>query len=352
MAGLTVGRATVVGAGVFGLCLAHELAVRGWQVQVAHRDPLDDSGASTAESRILRTSYGADDWYTRSAWRSRELWRRFGRTTGRTVLAPTGVLLFGAADRWTRDTVAAARRVGVPLREVDRAEAARRFPWFTPDPADHLLFEPCGGVLLAREAIRAVAACAVDRGVRLRRAEVRAVDARPVTDGRPLAGDVTVWAVGPGLPALFPGLTSARVVAQDSTFLDPPAVGPNRPLPPAWIDRDAEWYGVPAVGASGVKVVADRTVAPDADAVPVDPYPYLRRRVPALRDAPVRRHERCRYVEMPDEHFLLDRHPADPTVWLVGGDGGHGFKHGPAWAAFVCDAVEGRIVVPARFRIR
>ncbi|WP_410813494.1 FAD-dependent oxidoreductase [Micromonospora sp. 067-2] len=349
---MTARRATVLGAGVFGLCIAHELAVRGWRVQVVHRDPLDNSGASTAESRILRTSYGADDWYTRSAWRSRELWCQFGRAAGRTVLAPTGVLLLGTLDQWAHDTMQVARRVGVPLRQVQGAEARDQFPWFTTNPADHLLFEPSGAVLLAREAIRAVATCAVDRGVRLRRADVFAVDGQPVTDGRPLDGDVTVWAVGPGLPVLFPGLTSARVVAQDSMFLDPPASWRRDQPPPAWVDRTAEWYGVPAVGSGGVKVVADQTVAPDAEAVQVDPHPYLRQRVPGLRDAPVRRWERCRYVEMPDEHFLLDRHPADPTVWLAGGDNGHGFKHGPAWAAFVCDAVEERAEVPFRFRIR
>ena len=35
--------------------------------------------------------------------------------------------------------------------------------------------------------------------------------------------------------------------------------------------------------------------------------------------------------------FIIDRHPANETVWLLGGGSGHGFKHGPAIGEMVTD---------------
>jgi sarcosine oxidase len=36
----------------------------------------------------------------------------------------------------------------------------------------------------------------------------------------------------------------------------------------------------------------------------------------------------CLYTMTPDEHFLLDRHPAHPQVVFGAGFSGHGFKFG------------------------
>src|SRR4029079_4041461 len=34
----------------------------------------------------------------------------------------------------------------------------------------------------------------------------------------------------------------------------------------------------------------------------------------------------CLYTNTPDGHFLVDRHPRDPRVWIVSPCSGHGFK--------------------------
>src|SRR4051812_8938237 len=67
--------ATVVGAGVFGAALADRLAGDGWEVTLVERDePGHPRAESGGESRLIRCSHGTDAWYTRSAWRARELW--------------------------------------------------------------------------------------------------------------------------------------------------------------------------------------------------------------------------------------------------------------------------------------
>jgi glycine/D-amino acid oxidase-like deaminating enzyme len=51
---------------------------------------------------------------------------------------------------------------------------------------------------------------------------------------------------------------------------------------------------------------------------------------------------KMQYDLTPDTHFIVARHPDEPSWWLLGGGSGHGFKHGPALAEYVVDCVEGR----------
>ena len=37
--------------------------------------------------------------------------------------------------------------------------------------------------------------------------------------------------------------------------------------------------------------------------------------------------------------FIVDRHPGNQNVWIVGGGSGHGFKHGPALGEMVAQLV-------------
>ncbi|HEX4729196.1 MAG TPA: hypothetical protein VH298_15430, partial [Jatrophihabitans sp.] len=78
----------------------------------------------------------------------------------------------------------------------------------------------------------------------------------------------------------------------------------------------------------------------------------LGRRRPELADQPVPGIDPCAFAQTPDRHFLLARHPAHQRVWLVGGDSGHGFKHGIAWGCHVADVLTGQQQPLPRFRLR
>ena len=74
---------------------------------------------------------------------------------------------------------------------------------------------------------------------------------------------------------------------------------------------------------------------------------YLGFRFPAMKGAPLVETQVCQYENTPDNHFIVDRHPAAENVWIVGGGSGHGFKHGPALGEMVAELVmEGKSADP------
>jgi sarcosine oxidase len=339
--------ALVVGAGVFGLSTARALAGRGWQVQVVDRREPGTGGPSAAESRVLRSSHGPDAWYTRLAWQAQEAWRKLEAETGAAVLHRCGVLLLATdgpgGTEWESASLATLRDQRIPVDLVEARRIERRFPVIGAQGVHFALFEPEAGVLLARQATLALAASAQARGVAIRRAEARPHPSGVLIDGALHTADLVVWAAGSGLVELFGALSSARVVEEDSLYLEPePSRAAEFAAAPVWLDRQSDFYGVPALGPRGVKVGP-------ADAGLAD---KLACRVPGLAAARHVEVEPCHWTAMPDEHFLLAAHPDRPGQWLVGGDGGRGFKHGPAWGEYVVDVVEGLTPPLPRFALR
>jgi glycine/D-amino acid oxidase-like deaminating enzyme len=189
-------------------------------------------------------------------------------------------------------------------------------------------------------------------------------------DGRRWRAETFVFAAGPWLPRLFPDVLGdvIRVTKQDVLYFGP-AAGDKRfdaSAMPAWADYDAAYWGISAIEKRGFKVGPDRLGGifdPSNGERIVDPESvrlaraYLRRRFPALGDAPVIETRVCQYESTLDAHFLIDRHPEWQNVWLVGGGSGHGFKHGPRIGEYLVarldGAAEGEQEGPdeARFRI-
>jgi glycine/D-amino acid oxidase-like deaminating enzyme len=65
----------------------------------------------------------------------------------------------------------------------------------------------------------------------------------------------------------------------------------------------------------------------------------LKRRFPAMGEAPLLESRVCQYESTRDEHLIFDVHPVLENVWIVGGGSGHGFKHGPVIGELVADTV-------------
>jgi glycine/D-amino acid oxidase-like deaminating enzyme len=66
---------------------------------------------------------------------------------------------------------------------------------------------------------------------------------------------------------------------------------------------------------------------------------YLAYRFPGMKGAPLLESRVCQYENTSDENFIIDRHPRNHDVWMVGGGSGHGFKHGPALGEMVAKLV-------------
>ena len=66
---------------------------------------------------------------------------------------------------------------------------------------------------------------------------------------------------------------------------------------------------------------------------------YLAYRFPGMKDAPLVETRVCQYEDTTAHNFIVDRHPGNANVWIVGGGSGHGFKHGPALGEMVAKLV-------------
>jgi glycine/D-amino acid oxidase-like deaminating enzyme len=107
-------------------------------------------------------------------------------------------------------------------------------------------------------------------------------------------------------------------------------------------------YGIPGNQGRGFKV-ADDTRGPEFDPTLGDRIVsgdglaealcYLGDRFPGMRNAPLLESRVCQYANTTDHNFIVDRHPANANVWMVGGGSGHGFKHGPALGEMVARLV-------------
>ncbi|MGA2576296.1 MAG: FAD-dependent oxidoreductase [Bryobacteraceae bacterium] len=352
----------VIGAGVFGAWTAHRLRLAGLQVALADAYGAANSRASSGgESRIIRMGYGADEIYTRSAMRSLTLWQEFCRNADPPLFYQTGVLWTAPeGDRYTEDTRQTLARCGVHFEVLSPAELKSRYPQMEFAPSGSAIFEPESGALMARRAVQAVVRDAVRHGVAFQRAAAapprvgqRATGELPAVrtgSGDAITAGTYVFACGPWLPKLFPGLLAKRIVPtrQEAFFFGTPPGDPRfaPPALPVWIDfSDPRGpYGFPDLENRGVKIALDQhgpPIDPDtADRVPsaaglAAARDFLAQRLPALCHAPLVEARVCQYENTSNGDFLIDRHPGFSNVWLVGGGSGHGFKHGPAVGEYV-----------------
>src|SRR5215208_2828421 len=156
----------VVGAGVFGAWSAYQLRLAGASVLLVDAyGPGNSRASSGGESRIIRLGYGPDEIYSRSSQRSLTLWQQLFEKT-EPLFRKTGVLwLARAQDAYCEATLATLQRLNANFERLDHDELIRRFPQLEPGPTTWGILEPDSGVLLARQAVQAVAEQAQVNGV-------------------------------------------------------------------------------------------------------------------------------------------------------------------------------------------
>ncbi|WP_121249202.1 FAD-dependent oxidoreductase [Solirubrobacter pauli] len=350
-------RVVIVGAGTFGASLAWWLAGRGDEVVLVDQfEPGDARATSGGETRLIRCSHGPDADYTAMARRARTLWRELEAETGASLLTECGVSWFAHGDDgWEAASEATLRTLGIPVVHQDVREAAAQFPSFNGDDLAWVLHEPEAGVLRAQLGVQTLASAAAARGARIVRGVARPDGDRVVVGDEVLAADRVVWSCGGWLAKLFGGLVELRVTRQELFFF---AGGPGWDRSPGWVDYDRAVYGTGDLDALGVKVAWDMegpALDPDADLPPATDETerltrgYAADRFPALAQARLVGSKTCRYEISPDSQFIAAPHPEHPSVWIVGGGSGHGFKHGPAMAERIVSSWHGGEPLPRRF---
>jgi len=353
----------VIGAGAFGGWTALHLLERGaWVTLLDAWGPGNSRSSSGGETRVMRGTYGPDQPYTELAAHALKLWEKYERRWKRQFLHRSGVLWMAAGrdDTFERGSVEMLRAAKIKYRELPAAQMKKRWPQINFERIQWGIFEPECGYLDARASCQAVVDTFVAAGGRYRQLAVLAdsLESEPMraiafSDGSQLKADCYVFACGPWLGKLFPSAIGdlVRPTKQDVFFFGPPA-GDDRFSDghlPVWADHHGRFrYGIPGSDRRGFKV-ADDTRGPAFDPTSGervisqetlnDIRQYVAFRFPALKDAPLVETRVCQYEQTPDNHFIIDRHPAMDNVWLVGGGSGHGFKHGPAIGELVAGLI-------------
>jgi monomeric sarcosine oxidase len=354
----------VIGAGAFGGWTALHLLERGARVTLLDAwGPGNSRASSGGETRVMRGTYGPDQPYTEMASRALKLWAKYERRWKRQFLHRTGVLWMasGQDDAFERGSVEALRAAKIELQELSTAQMRKRWPQVNFAGIEWGIFEPDCGYLDARASCQAVVDAFVAMGGEYRQIEVlrgglgasllRGVKLR---DGSWLRADFYVFACGPWMGKLFPRIIGDLIqpTKQDVFFFGVPARHANYFTDahlPVWGDHRGRFrYGIPGSDRRGFKIADDtrgpafdptdgeRVVNPEALK---DIREYVGFRFPALKDAPLIETRVCQYEQTPDSHFIIDRHPLNENVWLLGGGSGHGFKHGPAIGEMVAELI-------------
>ncbi len=325
----------------------------------------------------MRGAYGPNQPYTKLAARALELWKQHEGEWKRQFFFPVGVLwMFEGDGAFERGSLPLLKDAGIGFEELGAKELARRWPQISCENVEWGIYEPKSGYLLARASTQAVVDRFVAEGGEYRQEavaaqeldagdwkELRLADApaskRAVTSESSdivtdrMVADRYVFACGPWLGKMFPRTVGPHFVStrQEVFFFGTPTGDSryNEENMPVWADHGERFmYGIPGNQGRGFKLADDtrgtkfnptsgeRVVSEEGLAAA---RRYLGYRFPGMKGAPVIETRVCQYENTVDHNFIIDRHPRNANVWIVGGGSGHGFKHGPAVGEMVARLV-------------
>jgi monomeric sarcosine oxidase len=356
-------RVAVIGAGAFGGWTALYLLQSGARVILIDSwGPGNSRSSSGGETRVIRGTYGPNSPYTEMAARALPLWKRHEQEWKQRMLHRTGVLWMAASgeDTFERGSVEMLRSAKIKYEELSAKQLKKRWPQINLEGVNWAIYELEGGFLAARNSCQLVVNTFLALGGEYRHAavheELDSANWKSLTlsDGSKLSADYYVFACGPWLGKLFPQTIGDRIrpTKQDIFYFGVPAgeTGLDDHSLPVWAEhRDRFRYGIPGNHGRGFKIADDtrgetfdptngeRTVSAEGLAAIRE---YLGMRFPAMKKAPLVETRVCQYEQTPDNHFIIDRHPSNEKVWLLGGGSGHGFKHGPVIGEMMTELID------------
>lgn len=354
--------AIVVGGGVMGCAAACHLARDGRRVLLLEQYAVGHTnGSSHGHSRIIRLAYDGADYVTLARAAFAE-WRGLEAEAGQRLLLTTGGLDFAAPGTVsfaaTRATLAAA---GVPFEDLDRAAIRERFPQLDL-PADTVgIYQAEAGILDADRCVATLAGEARRLGATVREGEpalrlaADGAGALAETARGSYRADRLIVAAGSWMRPLMRGLglelplTVTKELVAFFAPRDPAAFMPDRfPIFIHHDDSQPAGYGFPIFGLPGVKVAfhsAGPAIEPGDEGRAAAPgqiealRDYVARLLPGAAGDPFYS-VTCRYTTTPDEHFIVDRHPAHPQIVVASPCSGHGFKFGALIGRILADLAE------------
>jgi len=361
----------VVGIGAVGSAILWHAARRGLNVLGIDRfPPGHDRGSSHGRTRIIRQAYFEHPDYVPLLMRAYELWHELEQQRGEQLFRQTGLLQVGPADgAVVRGVLESAERHRLNVESLSSADCRSRFPGFN-IPQDHrAAFEPKAGFLHVERCVVAQCEEAQRLGAVIHAGEAvldwQATDEAVVvrTDrGKYSAARLAITA-GAWAGQLLASLGIPLVVRRKPVYWFAPrdtTYDVDRGCPAYLFETpDGVFYGFPRIDEHGVKLAEHSGGETVLDPLHVDRAERAEDRARLLRFAAVHlpcvtdrvlQHSVCLYTMSPDEHFIIDRHPAFKSVVFAAGLSGHGFKFAPVLGRALADlAIDGRTALPVEF---
>jgi sarcosine oxidase len=362
--------AIVLGAGGVGSAAMWQLARRGLRVLGVDRfAPPHDRGSSHGHTRIIRQAYFEHADYVPLLLKSYRLWEELEEQSGRELKRETGLVEIGPTDGVVvPGVVKAAALHGLDVERLSASDIESR--WSPLRAPEELLgvFERRAGFLHVEACVEACLDAARQAGAELL-SGVEVFDWAADDDVvvRTGAGEFRaarlVIAAGAWAGTMLHALGVALEVRRKTLMwhaCDDPTTRANVGFTCYLFELpQGVFYGFPVIDERGLKVAehtggevvanpltVDRSLR-DADRAPVEAF--LRSHLPAAK-MPCIEHAVCLYTMSPDEHFIVDRHPADERVVFAAGLSGHGFKFTPVLGQVLAElALEGRSKLPIEF---
>lgn len=365
----------VVGAGAFGGWAALHLLRSGMRVTLVDAwGPGNSRSSSGDETRVIRSTYGANEFYFDLNVRALDLWREHELRFDRKLFYNQGVLwlCYQDAAPIIDDSVPFSRKHGMEYKYLSPSEIKRRYPIINADDLHHAWLDPYGGYLKARESCQAVHEAFIREGGKYIQAFVKPgsiatqkISSIQLHTGETLTADAFVFACGSWMGSVFPEVLKNVITCSKQEvyyFGVPKELAQQVDELPVWIDLDGQdfYYGIAGNAYRGFKIGVDRrgeSFDPTNSERTINPEvlqharDFIARRFPALKNAPLIENRVCPYENSPNGNFIFDLHPEANNVWLLGGGSGHGFKHGPALGELVKDVLTGKRAQPALLKL-
>lgn len=355
-------RIAVVGAGAFGGWASLYLLRNGFEVTLVDAwGPGNSRSTSGDETRVIRSTYGANEFYFSLNVRALELWKENQGKWNRKLFHPTGVVWFCYREKnpLVDDSIPFSKKYNAPYEYLTVDELRRRYPVVNCTDLHHGWFDPHGGYLKAREGCQAVNEAFIREGGKYLQAFATPKQIAfgklagiSLSNGDMLTADQYLFACGAWLGQLFPDVLEQKIrsTKQEVYYFGVPREQSRvYDSMPVWVDLDGEdyYYGIAGNALRGFKIGVDRRGEPFDPTVGervlntetlARARAFIAHRFPGLSAAPLLENRVCQYENSPDGNFIFEAHPAAANVWFLGGGSGHGFKHGPALGELVANA--------------
>jgi monomeric sarcosine oxidase len=341
--------AIVLGAGALGSAAAYYLAKQGHRVLLLEQFELNhQKGSSYGASRIIRYAYDLPI-YTELMKSAYALWAEIEAESGEKLYTRTGGIDFGKPTELLFQAIKTSlHSAGIPFEIMPATEAQHRFPQFRFREDWEVIYQSDAGILAASASVLAHLKLAEKLGAEIR-PQTPILDVHPfaeyvqvVTNEETFSASHLVIAAGGWMRSVLQKLDLdvplRPMRCQESYYETNVSETFEQDSFPTFIAHVKDEfgympYGMAGMDGSGLKIglhggeMVDHPSQIDYSVDEATVQKVLRFAGEVLPDVVRLKSARiCLYTMTPDEHFLIDKHPAYPHIVFAGGCSGHAFK--------------------------